>query len=147
MGKFHQGIDWAYGFIYNDATNTGGKDTYLQAVSLVGATGVAIGTAGNPLVTSGSSAPAALTATTDRSGTATTTSGGLNVAANAARTFLVGQNVSAVTIGFNEQGGTAVIGSPTTYTVAAGTSFSASTNKQINFIAASGTAAVTMTEG
>jgi len=88
----------------------------------------------------------ALPASTDRSGTATTTSGGLNVAANSARKSLVGQNISAVVIGFNEQGGTAVIGTAGTYTVAAGASFSISTNKLINFIAASGTAAVTMTE-
>ena len=91
--------------------------------------------------------PAALPASTDRSGTATTTSGGLNVAANSARKFLVGQNISGVSIGFNEQGGTAVIGTANTYTVAPGQSFSISTNKLVNFIAASGTAAVTMTEG
>ncbi len=106
--------------------------------------------AGQPVGTPAAvpTAPAALTATTDRSGTATTTSGtGLNVPANAARTFLVGQNISAVNIGFNEQGGVAAIGTPGTYTVAAGASFSISTNKLINFIAASGTAAVTMTEG
>jgi hypothetical protein len=88
-----------------------------------------------------------LPASTDRSGTATTTSGGLSVAANASRRFLVGQNISAVNIGFNEQGGTAVIGTAGTYTVAAGSSFSISTNKLVNFIAASGTAAVTLTEG
>lgn len=88
----------------------------------------------------------ALPATTDRSGTATTTSGGLSVAANTNRRGLVGQNISAVNIGFNEQGGTAAIGTAGTYTVAAGSSFAISTNKLINFIAASGTAAVTMTE-
>jgi hypothetical protein len=88
----------------------------------------------------------ALPASTDRSGTATTTSGGLSVAANANRKSLTGQNVSGVVIGFNEQGGVAAIGTAGTYTVAAGASFSISTNKLINFIAASGTAAVTMTE-
>lgn len=88
----------------------------------------------------------ALPATTDRSGTATTTSGGLTVAANANRKSLVGQNISAVVIGFNEQAGTAAIGTAGTYTVAAGASFSISTNKAVNFIAASGTAAVTITE-
>lgn len=89
----------------------------------------------------------ALTAGTNRSGTATTTSGGLTVAANAARRFLVGQNISAVVIGFNEFNGTAAIGTAGTYTVAAGSSFSVSTTNAVNFIAASGTAAVTMTEG
>lgn len=89
----------------------------------------------------------ALTAGTNRSGTATTTSGGLTVAANAARRFLMGQNISAVTIGFHEHGGTAAIGTAGTYTVAAGTPFSISTTNAVNFIAASGTAAITMTEG
>lgn len=89
----------------------------------------------------------ALTAGTNRSGTATTTSGGLTVATNANRRFLVGQNISAVVIGFNEFNGTAAIGTAGTYTVAAGSSFSISTTNAVNFIAASGTAAVTMTEG
>ncbi len=89
---------------------------------------------------------AVLPATTDRSGTATTTSGGLNVPANANRRSLVGQNISGVAIGFNEQGGTAAIGTVGTYSVPAGSGFSISTNKLINFVAASGTAAVTMTE-
>lgn len=89
----------------------------------------------------------ALTAGTNRSGTATTTSGGLTVAANTARRFLVGQNISAVVIGFNEFGGTAAIGTAGTYTVAAGVPFSIATTNAVNFIAASGTAAVTMTEG
>lgn len=88
----------------------------------------------------------ALTTGTSRSGTATTTSGGLNVASNANRRGLVGQNISAVVIGFNEFGGAAAIGTAGTYTVAAGSSFSVSTTGLVNFIAASGTAAVTMTE-
>lgn len=83
---------------------------------------------------------------TNRSGTATITSGGLSVAANTSRKGLLGQNVSAVTIGFNEFGGAAAIGSAGTYTVVAGASFSVSTTSLVNFIAASGTAAVTMTE-
>lgn len=87
-----------------------------------------------------------LTAGTNRSGTATTTSGGLSVAANTSRRSLVGQNISTVSIGFNEFNGTAAIGTAGTYTVPAGSSFSISTTNQVNFIAASGTAAVTMTE-
>jgi hypothetical protein len=88
----------------------------------------------------------ALTAGTDRSGTATTTSGGLTVAANSSRKALIGQNISAVSIGFSEFAGTAAIGTAGTYTVPAGSSFSISTNRAVNFVAASGTAAVTMTE-
>jgi len=84
---------------------------------------------------------------TNRSGTATTTSGGLTVAANTARRFLVGQNISAVNIGFNEFNGTAAIGTAGTYTVAPGVGFSISTQNAVTFIAASGTAAITMTEG
>lgn len=88
----------------------------------------------------------ALPASTDRSGTATTVSGGLSVAANANRKGLVGQNIGANNIGFNEQGGTAAIGTAGTYTVAPGASFSISTNKLVNFIAATASTAVTMTE-
>lgn len=90
--------------------------------------------------------PGILPTATNRSGTATTTSGGLNVPANAARKTLTGQNISTVVIGFNEFGGTAAIGTAGTYTVPAGGSFSISTQNAVNFIAASGTAAVTMTE-
>jgi len=89
---------------------------------------------------------AQLPASTDRSGTATTTSGALSVAANSSRKGLVGQNISSVNIGFNEQGGIAAIGTIGTYTIAPGAAFSISTNKQINFVAESGTAAITMTE-
>lgn len=87
-----------------------------------------------------------LSTATNRSGTATTTSGGLTVAANTSRKSLVGQNLSAVNIGFHEFNGTAVIGTAGTYTVPAGGSFSISTQNAVNFIAASGTAAVTLTE-
>lgn len=87
-----------------------------------------------------------LPAGTNRSGTATTTSGGLNVPANSSRYILLGQNVGTVNIGYNEFGGTAAIGSAGTYTVTPGSSFNISTSNQINFIAASGTPAVTMTE-
>lgn len=146
--EYHTGLRGVPGFTVSVTAPSGNVfRTVIPAVALVNSAGVDAGTAGNPLVTSGSSAPAALTATTDRSGTATTTSGGLSVAANPARTFLVGQNISAVTIGFNEQGGTAAIGTAGTYTVGAGLGFNVSTNKLVNIIAASGTAAVTMTEG
>lgn len=100
----------------------------------------------HPMPVTGGSLPASGAGATNRSGTATTTSGGLSVAANSARKGLVGQNLSAVIVGFNEVGGTAVIGSAGTYTVAPGQSFSVSTSSLVNFIAASGTAAVSMTE-
>lgn len=85
--------------------------------------------------------------TVDRSGNATTTSGALGVPANTRRKFLLGQNVSGVVIGFNEQGGTAAIGTPGTFTVSPGASFSISSNRAVAFVSASGSAAVTMTEG
>lgn len=89
---------------------------------------------------------AALTAGTDRSGTATTSSGVLTVAANTARRGLVGQNIGVNNIGFNEFGGTAAIGTAGTFTVPPGVSFSISTTNAVNFIAATGNTAVTMTE-
>ena len=62
MGKFHQGIDWQYGAIYNDATLTGGKDTFIPAFTLSnGTVGTALGTAGNPLVTAGTGGGSAMT--------------------------------------------------------------------------------------
>lgn len=82
----------------------------------------------------------------DRSGTATTTSGGLNVPANSARRGLVGQNIGINNIGFNEFGGTAAIGTAGTYTVPPGASFSISTANAINFVATTGNTVVSMTE-
>lgn len=110
-----------------------------------------IGSDGQPVPSGSSSQPmyvlgGPLPAGTDRSGTATTTSGGLSVAANANRTGLVGQNIGANNIGFNEFGGTAAIGTAGTYTVAPGSSFSISTNRLVNFVAATGNTAVTITE-
>jgi hypothetical protein len=139
---YHSGERGLPGFLIR-ITGTDGqtRGTVIPAMTLVDSNGGDLSLTGMPVTTG------ALTATTDRSGTATTTSGGLNVPANAARKFLVGQNLSAVNIGFNEQGTTAVIGTAGTYTVPAGQAFSISTNKLINFIAASGTAAVTLTEG
>lgn len=99
---------------------------------------------GTLTVQSTSNAP---TAGTNLSGTATTTSGGFNLAALTTRKpgDVQGQNISAVSIGFNEFGGTAAIGTAGTYTVAAGGTFSITTNQLVNFIAASGTAAITIT--
>lgn len=126
---------------------SGTGESSQQPVFVTNVTGaggaIAAGTPADPVFTQTSTLPAS----TDRSGTATTTSGGLTVPANTGRRGLVGQNISAVTIGFNEQGLAAAIGTPGTYTVPAGSSFAISTNKTVNFISAGpGTAAVTMTE-
>lgn len=87
-----------------------------------------------------------LPAGTDKSGTVTAVSGVFNLPANAARKGATGQNVSGVSIGFNEHGGVAVIGGVSTYTVPAGGAFSISTNKLVNFISAGGNANVALTE-
>jgi hypothetical protein len=83
----------------------------------------------------------------DKSGTATTTSGGLTVPANDQRKGLVGQNLSTTTnIGINEHGGVAAIGTAGTFTVGPLATFQISTQNQINFVSASGNVPVTMTE-
>ncbi len=88
-----------------------------------------------------------VTSGTNLSGSATTTSGAFNLPANANRRpgDVQGQNVSGVTIGFNEFGGAAVIGAAGTYTVPAGATFSITTSATVNFISSAGTAAVTVT--
>ncbi len=68
------------------------------------------------------------------------------MAANASRKGLVGQNIGTNNIGFNEFGGTAAIGTAGTYTVAPGISFSISTTNAVNFVASTGSTAVTITE-
>jgi hypothetical protein len=87
------------------------------------------------------------TAGTNLSGTVTTTSGGFNLAASATRKpgDVQGQNIGANNIGFNEFGGTAAIGTAGTYTVVPGATFSITTNQLVNFIAATGNTAVTIT--
>lgn len=93
---------------------------------------------GTLTVQSTSSAP---TAGVNYSLTATTTSGasGTFLAANAARKpgDVQGQNISSVSIGFNEFGGKAVIGRPGTTTVLPNIPFSITNNTQVNFVAAS----------
>lgn len=88
---------------------------------------------------------ATLPASTDRSGTATTSSAQL-AAANANRRGLNIQNIGANNIGINEQGGTAAIGTAGTYTVVPGGTLNVRTNKQVNVIAATGATAYTATE-
>lgn len=87
----------------------------------------------------------ALTAGTDRSGTAGTGSTTL-AAANTARRGLEIQNISANNIGINEFGGTAAIGAAGTYTLAAGASMRVRTNRQVNVIASAANSAYTATE-
>lgn len=94
--------------------------------------------------TSGSNS-APLAAGTDRSSTAGTSSTML-AAANTARRGLNIQNISANNIGINEVGGTAAIGTPGTYTLAAGASFNVRTNQQVNVIASAAGSAYTATE-
>ncbi len=86
-----------------------------------------------------------LTAGTDRSGTAGTSSATL-AAANSSRRGLEIQNVSANNIGINEFGGTAAIGSAGTYTIAAGAQFRVRTNRAISVIASAANSAYTATE-
>lgn len=93
--------------------------------------------------TNASSAP--LSAGTDRSGTAGTSSTQL-AAANAARRGLNIQNISANNLGINEFGGTAAIGTPGTYTVPAGASINVRTANAITVIASAASSAYTATE-
>lgn len=100
-----------------------------------------VGTASSPATTQ--SAP--LTAATDRSGTAGTTSTQI-APANVNRRGLEVQNVSAANLGINEFGGAAAIGTAGTYTIPAGGTFRARTNRQINVIASAAGSAYTGTE-
>lgn len=86
-----------------------------------------------------------LPAGTDRSGTATTTSGQL-AAANTSRKGLNIQNIGANNIGVNEFGGVAAIGTAGTYTLLPNATMSIRTNRQINVIAATGNTAYAATE-
>ncbi len=97
----------------------------------------------NPIPTSTQSS--ALPAGTDRSGTAGTSSTQL-AAANSARRGLNIQNTSANTLGINEFGGPAAIGSSGTYTLAAGASINVRTNRQVNVIASAAGSTFTATE-
>ena len=89
--------------------------------------------------------PGLLPAATDRSGTATTTSGTLALA-NASRRGLNIQNIGANNIGVNEFGGTAAIGTAGTYTLAPGASMNIRTNRAVTVIAATASTAYSATE-
>lgn len=86
-----------------------------------------------------------LTAGTDRSGTAGTSSATL-APANTARKGLNIQNISANNLGINEFGGTAAIGTPGTYTIPAGGSTNIRTTNAITVIASAASSAYTATE-
>lgn len=117
--------------------NSASDPVFVSDVSVGGAPASAT----NPLPTQSTVLPAG----TDRSGTVGTASAQL-AAANTSRRGLNIQNVSANTIGINEMGGAAVIGSPGTYTLAAGSSINVRTNRQINVIASAAASAYTATE-
>lgn len=108
------------------------------ALITAGATGE---TAANPSFTQ----TGVLTAATDRSGTATTTSAQI-VAANTARRGLEIQNIGANNIGINEFSGTAAIGTAGTYTLTPNSSMRVRTNRAITAIAATASTAFTATE-
>lgn len=88
---------------------------------------------------------APMTAGTDRSGSAATTSGQI-VAANANRRGLEIQNIGSNNIGINEFGNTAAIGTAGTYTVIPGATMRIRTNRAITAIAATGATPFTATE-
>lgn len=115
----------------------------LVAAMAVSSSGTAnpAGTSADPTYTQTVPLPAG----TDRSGTATTSSGPL-AAANTSRRGLNIQNIGANNIGINEFGGTAAIGTAGTYTLAPGTSMNVRTNRAITVIAATASTAYSATE-
>ena len=118
-------------------------DTNPMPTFLVGGDPTNTATFGLPLADVGSAQR--LVAGTDRSGTAGTTSSTL-AAANPTRKGLNIQNISANTLGVNEFGGAAAIGTAGTYTVAAGASLNVRTNRQVNVIASAAGSTYTATE-
>jgi hypothetical protein len=117
--------------------NTAADPIFVSDVSVGGAPV----SASNPLPTQSTVLPAG----TDRSGTAGTASAQL-AAANTSRRGLNIQNISANTLGINEFGGAAAIGTPGTYSLAAGATVNVRTNRQINVIASAAGSAYTATE-
>jgi hypothetical protein len=98
---------------------------------------------GNTVTTS-----SALPAGIDRSGSTSATAGTATplAAANTARRGLNVQNISAGNIGINEIGGTAAIGSPGTYTLAAGATVNVRTNRAVSVVGSAVSQAYTATE-
>lgn len=118
----------------------------LVATMAVSASGTAnpAGTQADPSYTQTAPLPAG----TDRSGTTSATAGTATqlAAANTARRGLNIQNISAGSIGINEIGGTAAIGSPGTYTLAAGASVNVRTNRAISVVGSAASQPYTATE-
>jgi hypothetical protein len=108
---------------------------------------VGVGTTG-PQAGSVSTSSAPLTAGTDRSGTTSGTAGTATTlaAANTARRGLNIQNISAGNIGINENGASAAIGSPGTYTLAAGASLNVRTNRTVSVVGSAASQPYTATE-
>lgn len=95
----------------------------------------------------GGSTSTALPAGTDRSGTIAAGGTAQTLApSNTSRLSLTGQNTSTGNLGINEIGGTAAIGSPGTYTIAAGQAFSVATNRAISIVGATTGQSFTATE-
>jgi len=120
--------------------NAASDPVFTQAVGAGGASAPA-GTATDPTFTQSAPLPAG----TDRSGTVDTTSKTL-AAANSSRRSLNIQNISANTLGVNEFGAAAAIGSPGTYTLAAGATLNVRTRNAVTVIASAASSAYTATE-
>lgn len=108
---------------------------------------------GNPAAAGGSAdpvntQPSPLTAGTDRSGSTSSTANTSTTlaAANATRRGLNIQNISANPMGINEFGGAAAIGTPGTYTLAAGSAINVRTNRAVTVVSASASQPYTATE-
>lgn len=109
--------------------------THAEVVVLSGAPG------------GGSSTPAVLPAGVDKSGSITTAgTAQVLAAANAARTSLVGQNISAGDLWINEIGGTAAADTAGSYKVVAGQAFEVGTNRAISLWGATAGQKFTATE-
>lgn len=112
-------------------------------VTIVGVNGPA-GSGANSLSTSTAPLPAG----TDRSGTTSATAGTATTlaAANTARRGLNIQNISSGNIGINEAGSAAVIGSPGTYTLAAGATVNVRTSRAVSVVGSAASQPYTATE-
>jgi hypothetical protein len=108
--------------------------------------GLPLGTSASPIQTV--AAQPALPAGTDRSGTTSATPGTATTlaAANVSRRGLDIQNISASNIGVSENGSSATIGSPGTYTVAAGALVIIRTNRAVSVVGSAASQAYTATE-
>ena len=126
-------------------SNTNGQAQPVYVTDALGnASSAPAGTSGDPIYTQ----TPVLSAGADKSGTATSASA-VKIAANPARRFLNIQNISATdTLGVNESGVTAAIGTGGTYTVPPGAFVSIRTNKAIAIVSsAAGPTPYTATEG